>query len=86
MVISVDNTEISERPDKWRIGQLLTLSFVLAALLAALSFAHFYIARDVFHVTDNELHSIMYLHISSGKKLEKAENDINMCLTYTHTT
>jgi H+-transporting ATPase len=71
LVISVDNTEISERPDKWRIGQLLTLSFVLAALLAALSFAHFYIARDVFHVTDNELHSIMYLHISSGKKLKK---------------
>ncbi|CEG72877.1 Putative V-type H ATPase (Fragment) [Rhizopus microsporus] len=66
LVISVDNTEISERPDKWRIGQLLTLSFVLAALLAALSFAHFYIARDVFHVTDNELHSIMYLHISSA--------------------
>ncbi|KAI8891079.1 plasma-membrane proton-efflux P-type ATPase [Backusella circina FSU 941] len=66
LVISVDNTEISERPDKWRIGQLLTLSFVLAALLALLSFAHFYIARDVFHVSDNELHSIMYLHISSA--------------------
>ncbi|KAI8984614.1 plasma-membrane proton-efflux P-type ATPase [Mycotypha africana] len=66
LVISIDNTEISERPDKWRIGQLLTLSFVLAALLAALSFAHFYVARDIFHVTDNELHSIMYLHISSA--------------------
>ncbi|KAI8068323.1 plasma-membrane proton-efflux P-type ATPase [Gongronella butleri] len=66
LVISVDNTEISERPDKWRIGQLLTLSVVLAVLLAALSFGHFYVARDVFHVTDNELHSIMYLHISSA--------------------
>ncbi|EIE81463.1 plasma-membrane proton-efflux P-type ATPase [Rhizopus delemar RA 99-880] len=66
LVISVDNTEISEKPDKWRIGQLLTLSFVLASLLALLSFAHFYIARDIFHVTDNELHSIMYLHISSA--------------------
>ncbi|KAI8885744.1 plasma-membrane proton-efflux P-type ATPase [Backusella circina FSU 941] len=66
LVISVDNTQISERPDKWRIGQLLTLSFVLAVLLAALSFGHFYVARDVFHVTDNELHSIMYLHISSA--------------------
>ncbi|CAO3630008.1 unnamed protein product [Cunninghamella blakesleeana] len=66
LVISVDNTEISERPDKWRIGQLLTLSTVLAILLAALSFAHFYIARDIFHVSDNELHSIMYLHISSA--------------------
>ena len=74
-MISVDNTEISEKPDKWRIGQLLTLSFVLAALLAALSFAHFYVARDIFHVTDNELHSIMYLHISSGKRqIEKKVN------------
>jgi H+-transporting ATPase len=45
----------------------LTLSTVLAVLLAALSFAHFYIARDVFKVGPYELHSIMYLHISSGK-------------------
>ncbi|KAI8372448.1 plasma-membrane proton-efflux P-type ATPase [Blakeslea trispora] len=66
LVISVDNTEISERPDKWRIGQLLTLSTILAVLLSALSFAHFYVARDVFHVTPYELHSIMYLHISSA--------------------
>ncbi|KAI8875309.1 plasma-membrane proton-efflux P-type ATPase [Backusella circina FSU 941] len=66
LVISVDNTQISDKPDKWRIGQLLTLSTVLAILLAALSFAHFYIARDVFHVTPYELHSIMYLHISSA--------------------
>ncbi|KAI8063537.1 plasma-membrane proton-efflux P-type ATPase, partial [Gongronella butleri] len=65
LVISVDNTQISDRPDKWRIGQLLTLSFILAILLAALSFGHFFVARDVFHVNDNELHSIMYLHISS---------------------
>ncbi|KAI8987160.1 plasma-membrane proton-efflux P-type ATPase [Pilobolus umbonatus] len=66
LVIAVDNTEISERPDKWRIGQLLTLSTILALFLSALSFAHFYIARDYFHVSDHELHSIMYLHISSA--------------------
>ncbi|KAI9331270.1 plasma-membrane proton-efflux P-type ATPase [Pilaira anomala] len=66
LVIAVDNTEISERPDKWRIGQLLTMSFVLAMMLCALSFAHFYIARDVFKVHDYELHTIMYLHISSA--------------------
>ncbi|CAO3591116.1 unnamed protein product [Absidia cylindrospora] len=66
LVISVDNTQISDRPDKWRIGQLLTLSFILAVLLSALSFGHFYVARDIFKVNDNELHSIMYLHISSA--------------------
>ncbi|KAG1058363.1 hypothetical protein G6F42_028707 [Rhizopus arrhizus] len=42
------------------------MSTVLAVLLTILSFAHFYVARDVFHVTPYELHSIMYLHISSA--------------------
>ncbi|RUS32166.1 hypothetical protein BC938DRAFT_476125 [Jimgerdemannia flammicorona] len=66
LVISVDNTQISSRPDKWRLGQLMFLSFLLAICLAALSFAHFFIARDVFNVSDNELHTIMYLHVSSA--------------------
>ena len=66
-MISVDNTQISAKPDKWRIGQLLTLSTILSIFLAGLSFAHFYVARDIFHVTPYELNSIMYLHISSGK-------------------
>ncbi|KAG2206295.1 hypothetical protein INT47_007309 [Mucor saturninus] len=66
LVIAVDNTEISERPDKWRIGQLLTMSCVLAVMLTVLSFAHFYIARDVFHEHPYVIHSIMYLHISSA--------------------
>ncbi|KAL1919802.1 uncharacterized protein VTP21DRAFT_1733 [Calcarisporiella thermophila] len=65
IVIAWDNTQISARPDKWRLGQLMFMSVVLALLLSAMSFAHFYVARDAFHVTDNELHTIMYLHISS---------------------
>jgi H+-transporting ATPase len=39
---------------------------ILAILLAALSFAHWFIANNVFHVPADELHSIMYLHISSA--------------------
>ncbi|KAG2178460.1 hypothetical protein INT44_001612 [Umbelopsis vinacea] len=66
LVIAVDNTQISQIPDKWRLGQLMVLSTVLAVLLAALSFGHFYVARDVFHVAPFVLHSIMYLHISSA--------------------
>ncbi|KAH8548886.1 plasma-membrane proton-efflux P-type ATPase [Umbelopsis sp. PMI_123] len=66
LVISVDNTQISDRPDKWRIGQLMTLSCILAICLAILSFATFYVARDLFHVDSDVLHSIMYLHISSA--------------------
>jgi H+-transporting ATPase len=44
----------------------MTLSCMLAICLACLSFATFYVARDVFHVDNDVLHSIMYLHISSA--------------------
>ncbi|KAJ3252431.1 hypothetical protein HDU77_005136 [Chytriomyces hyalinus] len=77
LVISVDNAQISQRPDKWRLGQLLTLSAVLGVLLMIISFAHFFVAKDAFGLTtlpekDNEnvenagkLQTIMYLQISS---------------------
>ena len=35
LVISVDNASISPRPDKWRLGQLLFLSFTYAMFLMA---------------------------------------------------
>ncbi|CAG8647776.1 7976_t:CDS:2 [Ambispora gerdemannii] len=70
LVISVDNAKISKRPDKWRLGQLITLSIVLGLFLTAASFAHYFVARDVFNIPDNDpnddrLETIMYLHISS---------------------
>ncbi|KAF9924342.1 hypothetical protein BGZ67_009337 [Mortierella alpina] len=75
LVIAVDNAQISAHPDKWRIGQLITMSIVLGVLLTALSFAHFYIFWHVYgyepvdlHAPEEErrLESIMYLHISSA--------------------
>ena len=66
LVISIDNALINDRPDKWRIGQLITLSFVLGVLLCVISFAHYFVAVWVFNIKDVEiLHSIMYLQISS---------------------
>ncbi|KAG0257010.1 hypothetical protein DFQ27_005364 [Actinomortierella ambigua] len=80
LVIAVDNAQISPRPDKWRIGQLIFMSVVLGTLLTALSFAHFYIFWRVLDYpmepetqnpdnrTDRQrqLESIMYLHVSSA--------------------
>ena len=72
LVISVDNAKISGRPDKWRLGQLLTLSFLLGVLLMGISFAHFFLAKAI--VQDDPLNpdhkheiiqTIMYLQISS---------------------
>ncbi|KAJ3104510.1 hypothetical protein HDU97_009123 [Phlyctochytrium planicorne] len=77
LVISVDNARISNRPDKWRLGQLMTLSFVLGILLMGISFAHFFVALDVFKYNIDEpveggpetdrgkVQTIMYLQISS---------------------
>jgi len=65
LVIAVDNAKISQRPDKWRLGQLITLSLVLGALLTAASFGHYYVSKLVFHKTKEEIETIMYLHISS---------------------
>ncbi|KAG0322050.1 hypothetical protein BGZ97_009102 [Linnemannia gamsii] len=48
LVIAVDNAQISQHPDKWRIGQLITMSIVLGAGLCLLSFAHFYIFWKVY--------------------------------------
>ncbi|KAG0368947.1 hypothetical protein BGZ54_000751 [Gamsiella multidivaricata] len=75
LVIAVDNAQISARPDKWRIGQLITMSIVLGLCLTALSFAHFYIfwkhfgyepLDDKAPYEDRKLESVMYLHISSA--------------------
>lgn len=65
LVIAVDNAKISQKPDKWRLGQLITLSLVLGTLLTAASFAHYYIAKDVFHFDSEKIATVMYLHISS---------------------
>ncbi|KAF9119576.1 hypothetical protein BGW39_000212, partial [Mortierella sp. 14UC] len=75
LVIAVDNAQLSPHPDKWRIGQLIFMSFTLGILLTALSFAHFFIFWKVFGyepVTtlgsgpEHRLESVMYLHISSA--------------------
>ncbi|CAG8625549.1 21795_t:CDS:2 [Cetraspora pellucida] len=71
LVIAVDNAKISERPDKWRLGQLISLSIILAVCLTAASFGHFYLAKYVFGIPtdvdgeDQRMQSIIYLHISS---------------------
>ncbi|KAK3816891.1 MAG: H(+)-ATPase [Linnemannia elongata] len=75
LVIAVDNAQLSPHPDKWRIGQLIFMSFTLATLLCALSFAHFFVFWKIFGYQplttlgdgpEHRLESVMYLHISSA--------------------
>lgn len=64
LVIAFDNAKINQRPDKWRIGQLLFLSFVLGFLLTLISLGHFYVGRYM-NLTTWQLHSVIYLNVSS---------------------
>ncbi|KAG0248444.1 hypothetical protein BG011_010269 [Mortierella polycephala] len=76
LVIAVDNAQLSPHPDKWRIGQLITMSLVLGVCLAALSFAHFYtfwfrfgyepVSNASAPSDQRKLESVIYLHISSA--------------------
>eukprot|EP00842_Homolaphlyctis_polyrhiza_P004157 jgi/Hompol1/4742/HPOL_000499-RA len=65
LVISVDSAKISQKPDKWRLGQLLTLSFILGVLLMGISFAVFFFARSFTNLSNQQVQTIMYLQISS---------------------
>lgn len=64
LVIAVDSAEVSKKPDKWRIGQLLTLSTILASFLVAFSFITLFIAKS-YNMTKDQIGTIMYLQISS---------------------
>jgi H+-transporting ATPase len=68
LVISVDNARISKRPDKWRLGQLLSLSFVLGALLMGISFAHFFVAKSFYPFG---------IKNQNGEIVDKATDEIN---------
>ncbi|KAG0335018.1 hypothetical protein BG000_007852, partial [Podila horticola] len=63
LVIAVDNAQISARPDKWRIGQLITMSIVLAVYGYEPNYVEENESKDG---VDLRLQSIMYLHISSA--------------------
>ncbi|KXN71838.1 H(+)-ATPase [Conidiobolus coronatus NRRL 28638] len=76
IVIAFDNAQISQKPDKWRIGQLIFMSILLGCLLTALSFGHIYVTESINPgdlvpqhgeiVHPSFLQTVMYLHISSA--------------------
>ncbi|PVU88429.1 hypothetical protein BB561_005868 [Smittium simulii] len=78
IVIAFDNAQVAESPTKWRIGQIITLSIIIGILLFLLTYAVFFVARDVYNIPvisslspnshngDNRMQSIIYLNISSA--------------------
>ncbi|KAI8057500.1 plasma-membrane proton-efflux P-type ATPase [Thamnidium elegans] len=66
MIMTIDNVTISKNPNVWRLRLLVVLSTVLAVFLSLFSFAHFYIFKNIIQVTEGQLYSVMYLHISAA--------------------
>lgn len=64
LVISVDRAEVSPKPDKWRLGQLLFVSCVLSFFLTGFSFITLFVAK-YFNMTTDQIGTILYLQISS---------------------
>jgi len=64
IAIATDNAIVSERPDKWRLGEVICLSFLLGGLLAGEAFGFFFVSFYVFNASTSDLNSIMYLVLS----------------------
>jgi H+-transporting ATPase len=66
IVIAVDNARPNIKPDKWRLGQLIFLSFILGFFLCLASYGHFLVGKFVFELDPAVLQTVMYLQISSN--------------------
>jgi H+-transporting ATPase len=70
MTIAYDNVKISQRPEKWNMRTLLTISSFLGAIGTASSFGILIIGLDVLHLNPLVLQSFIYLKLSVAGHLE----------------
>ena len=65
--IAYDRTSISPLPDKWRVGQLFTMSTMISLYLVGTSWAFFFVARGPLGLgmTDGRLGTAMWLQLST---------------------
>jgi H+-transporting ATPase len=61
MSISTDRVSFSPLPDRWRIKTLMATGMAMAALVLILSFAVFFVGRDVLHLQLGELQTLVFL-------------------------
>jgi H+-transporting ATPase len=61
MSISTDRVSFSALPDHWRIGTLMATGMAMAGLVLILSFAVFFVGRDILHLRLAELQTLVFL-------------------------
>lgn len=64
MTISYDNVYYSEKPERWDMGRLLTISTILGLFGVAISFTTLSIGINIFHLNHLMLESFIYLWLS----------------------
>ena len=65
LVIAYDRPQISRGPEKWRLGQLLLLSFVFGSLLTLTSLASYAVGRYALHYSPAQLSTLLFLQLSA---------------------
>jgi H+-transporting ATPase len=64
MTIAYNNVQYSERPERWNMRTLLTISTFLGAIGVVSSFGLLYIGLEVLHLGPDVLQSFIYLKLS----------------------
>ncbi|MFX1513750.1 MAG: plasma-membrane proton-efflux P-type ATPase [Promethearchaeota archaeon] len=64
MAIALDNVKYSEKPERWQIFELLSLSTFLGIVGVISSFGILFIGLEVFHLDQDVLQSFIYLKLS----------------------
>jgi H+-transporting ATPase len=62
--IAFDNVEMSEKPKRWKMSNVLGIASVLGVLGVIASFGLFYLAERVFNLDQDMIKTLMYLKLS----------------------
>lgn len=63
MMIAYDNVPVAPAPVRWDMPHVLTMSMILGVLGVVASFTAFWIARDVLHLPDDTVRTIIFLKL-----------------------
>ncbi len=61
MAITTDNVSFSQKPDRWNVAALMTTGAILASFVLLLSFAVFYVGRNVLSLPVPQLQTLVFV-------------------------
>ncbi len=61
MSITTDNVSVSQKPDRWNVAALMTTGAILASFVLLLSFAVFYVGRNLLSLPVPQLQTLVFV-------------------------